>query len=557
MLRNEAVVCGVSLLLINLTLSLGGLAGGSVMVEWEVFSSGSAFYSLPLLFDWVSFSFSWAVSYIASMVMFFSVGYMGNERYLGRFIWIVFFFVFSMNCLIFIPSIWGIMLGWDGLGVTSFALVVYYQNKKSLAAGMLTALMNRVGDVLIIGVICMSSGQGQWSLCYPELAGLPFAASVCVVVAAMTKSAQFPFCSWLPAAMAAPTPVSALVHSSTLVTAGVYLLIRYSPHLSEVRSGLMFVASCTLILAAIGANLENDLKKIIALSTLSQLGMMMLAIAIGESSLALFHLLSHALFKALLFMCAGAMIHGGGDTQDIRLMGGLWSSMPTTMACFNAANLALCGMPFVGAFYSKDLILEKFLSGELGMWPVLVILIATSLTIFYSTRLSFLVGWGPSNSVSATAYSDEGWQAGAMLGLLGGALLGGAFLQKVFIEFNSFILLCHTGKMIIPLGLFFSLIMTLILNSGDQQLHMKSHFFSSLWFLSFISSTPISGRTLSVSRSSHSYLDQGWMEVGSGQGLHQSLFSAGRAHHKWQSMKITFLIGGGMVAGCLSAVVAL
>ena len=184
--------------------------------------------------------------------------------------------------------------------------------------------------------------------------------STLVILAAMTKSAQIPFSAWLPAAMAAPTPVSALVHSSTLVTAGVYLLIRFREVVNNIYAGklLLLLSGLTIFMAGVGANYEYDLKKIIALSTLSQLGLIMMILSMGYATLAYFHLLAHALFKALLFLCAGAIIHGIGDIQDIRCIGRLVGQMPLTLSCLNVANFALCGLPFLAGFYSKDLILE-------------------------------------------------------------------------------------------------------------------------------------------------------------------------------------------------------
>lgn len=178
-------------------------------------------------------------------------------------------------------------------------------------------------------------------------------------MAAITKRAQIPFSAWLPAAMAAPTPVSALVHSSTLVTAGIYLLIRFRSALSEtILPILLLFSSLTMFMSGLGANFEYDLKKIIALSTLSQLGVILRILSLGFKDLAFFHLLTHALFKALLFICAGAIIHNVKEYQDIRLMGGLVVFIPLTCMCINLANLALCGTPFLAGFYSKDLILE-------------------------------------------------------------------------------------------------------------------------------------------------------------------------------------------------------
>lgn len=550
---NEAIVCGISLILVNLIIGFRASTTGSLIIEWEVFRLARAFYRFPILFDWVSIRFSWVVTYIARIVMFFSVGYMSEERFLGRFVWIVFFFVLSINFLIFVPRVWGIILGWDGLGVSSFALVIYYQNNKSLSAGMLTALVNRVGDAIFILSICIMCRQGQWSLCYHEKAFT--ACGISIVIAAITKRAQFPFCRWLPAAIAAPTPVSALVHSSTLVTAGVYVLIRFSEYLVDVRGGLMFVARCTLMLAAIGANIENDLKKIIALSTLSQLGMIILAISFNERALALFHLLAHALLKALLFICAGAIIHGGGDTQDIRLIGGLWLSMPATMACFNVANLALCGMPFVGAFYSKDLILEKILSADAGVYIVTLVVVATGLTISYSLRLSFIVGWGPINGVPIRCYGDEKWQTGSIYGLVGAAVTGGAFIQKIFIEFNSVVFSFPCVKIVVPICLSLSVFLRLGVFIGGPKFSVKNHFFRRIWFLSFISAKPLGNRGLYRSSGFNKKLDKGWRDKRRGSGAFRNLRLSGKINHLWQSIRVTRIVGGGLLARSFKPIV--
>lgn len=188
-----------------------------------------------------------------------------------------------------------------------------------------------------------------------------------VILAGLTKRAQLPFSAWLPAAIAAPTPVSALVHSSTLVTAGVYILIRFSELIRELQmTVLLFVASLTMFMASLGANLEFDLKKIIALSTLSQLGLIMAVLAIGRADLAFFHLVIHALFKALLFICAGSIIHSCGGYQDIRIIGSLVRFMPLRTSLLYLANLAIIGAPFLAGFYSKDLALEVFFSRNLN-----------------------------------------------------------------------------------------------------------------------------------------------------------------------------------------------
>ncbi|MBY0379946.1 MAG: NADH dehydrogenase subunit 5 [Burkholderiales bacterium] len=221
-----------------------------------------------------------------------------------------------------------------------------------------------------------------------------------LVLVASTKSAQLPFSSWLPAAMAAPTPVSSLVHSSTLVTAGVYLLIRLNYLLSSAsflwiltRLGLL-----TIIIAGLRAVGELDMKKVIALSTLSQLGIIFITLGLGLPSLAFFHLISHAYFKAMLFMCAGAIIHSLKDYQDLRILGGRLTGLPYAARIFLVANLRLCGIPFISGFFSKDLILEVFIIRGPNLLIFFLAIIATGLTVIYSIKLSVNIFLGSSRS---------------------------------------------------------------------------------------------------------------------------------------------------------------
>lgn len=253
-----------------------------------------------------------------------------------------------------------------------------------------------------------------------------------IVLAAMTKRAQIPFSAWLPAAMAAPTPVSALVHSSTLVTAGVYLLIRFRPRLRG-RVGqrvLLVLARLTMFMAGLGANFETDLKKIIALSTLSQLGVIITILSLGWAELAFFHLLAHALFKALLFMSAGSIIHRVGDYQDIRVIGRLVAYMPLRVMMINLANLALCGSPFLAGFYSKDLILEVAFMSELNRVCFWLLVLSTGLTVCYTFRLVFYSISGDYNLFANSAVSDEDVvMTYPMIALGVGAIRGGCLLS--------------------------------------------------------------------------------------------------------------------------------
>lgn len=259
------------------------------------------------------------------------------------------------------------------MGLTSFILVSYYQRDKALGAGLVTAFINRVGDALLLLRIALLGVNGHWYMW-----GLRWADSMVgvvmliVVIVAITKRAQIPFSYWLPAAMRAPTPVSALVHSSTLVTAGVYLLIRLLCRIGDLVlrrliSGLLLTVSLvTVIISGLSGCFEVDLKKVVALSTLRQLGIIIFSLRIGYYGLAFFHLVRHALFKALLFLRVGRAIHMFRSSQELRDYGGLWVRRPCTRGCWALARISLMGLPFLSGFYSKDLIVEGCLSGGLN-----------------------------------------------------------------------------------------------------------------------------------------------------------------------------------------------
>nr|UUG47466.1 NADH dehydrogenase subunit 5 [Ips shangrila] len=488
-----------------------------------------------LYLDWMTFLFMSFVFFISSMILNYSSEYMIGDKFLKRFIFLMIMFVCSMMMLILNLNLISILIGWDGLGLVSYALVIYYQNVKSNSAGMLTALSNRIGDAAIILAISFSVHYGSFNFVFylswwsQEESGFMNMILILIILAAMTKSAQLPFSSWLPAAMAAPTPVSSLVHSSTLVTAGVYLLIRVSGALSlEMTEFLLIVSLLTMFMAGLAANLEYDLKKIIALSTLSQLGLMMTILSLGESNLAFMHLLIHALFKALLFMCAGAIIHNFGDNQDIRNMGGLASKLPLTGACMNISNFALCGLPFLSGFYSKDLIAE-FLSLQYS--SVLVYFIfyfSIGLTAAYSIRLSYYVFWSEAKFMSLSGFSDEnnGVMTKSMLGLVGMVVFMGSFYSWVFLDTPYFIILPSFMKIMTLFFIFFGLIVGVELVQMEffyKNLYLNtkniSLFLAGMWNSPIISTAGINKHTLFYGKALYSVLDQGWLEYYGSSGI--------------------------------------
>lgn len=251
--------------------------------------------------------------------------------------------------------------------------------------------------------------------------------SFLIVLAAMTKRAQIPFSAWLPAAIAAPTPVSALVHSSTLVTAGVYLLIRFSYLLDLDRKNLLlFLSVLTIFISGLVAIYEYDLKKIIALSTLRQLGVMMFSISLGLYVVAFLHLIIHALFKAMLFLCAGVIIHGVGGSQDIRVYGSQIKNFPLVGVCLNLANISLCGIPFLSGFYSKDMVVELASQGTWNLLIVFIIFISLGLTVAYRLRLVYyrLVGH-PKGEVNSLVCDSDYFMVIPIVNLTIGALFSG------------------------------------------------------------------------------------------------------------------------------------
>nr|YP_010936435.1 NADH dehydrogenase subunit 5 [Agetocera filicornis]WKW54888.1 NADH dehydrogenase subunit 5 [Agetocera filicornis] len=485
-----------------------------------------------ILLDWMSLMFMSFVLFISSMVIFYSEEYMGDDKFKNRFILLVVMFVFSMMMLIISPNLISILLGWDGLGLVSYCLVIYYQNIKSFNAGMLTALSNRIGDVALLMAIAWMINFGSWNfIFYLEIMKEDLVMqliSYLVVLAAMTKSAQIPFSSWLPAAMAAPTPVSSLVHSSTLVTAGVYLLIRFNFAFSDLLMLiLVFISSLTMFMSGMGANFEFDLKKIIALSTLSQLGLMLSILALGEYKLAFFHLLIHALFKALLFMCAGSIIHNMGNCQDIRYMGGLIGQLPLTCTYLNICNLSLCGLPFLSGFYSKDLIVEVLSMNYMNMYIYFIFFFSIGLTVSYSFRLTYYSLTGDFNFISFNMIQDNGLiMLKGMSGLILFVIFSGSMFSWMMFSTPYFICLSFIMKIMTLIYIFMGLWIGYELAKfklSYVSLSLKNLtlvlFFSSMWNMPILSTLGVNYYPTMLGNFYMKSFDQGWLEYYGGMNL--------------------------------------
>ena len=511
----------INLIILTLILSLSfKLNRTTLFFEWVIGRNINNF-SLTLLFDFTSLLFLRAVFCISSNVVWFRISYIRADKDAVRFILLVFGFITSIILIILSPNIIRILLGWDGLGLVSYCLVVYYPTKKSISAGMLTVLRNRVGDVCVLLSIAWFRRIGDFNF-LPWVQTNFFESNywlaLLVVLAAITKRAQIPFSAWLPAAMAAPTPVSALVHSSTLVTAGVYLLIRFSFLLeNHVATILLPISVLTIFISGIVAVFEFDLKKIIALSTLRQLGIIIFSISLGLYNIAFFHLIIHALFKALLFLCAGILIHGVGGSQDIRIYGGLSLSYPLTGVCINLANLSLCGIPFMSGFYSKDLIVELACQSSWNMFIIFIIFISLGLTVIYSVRLVYnrMTNFPGLYSSHFTCDLDTHLtHPVAFLTFI--SLFSGASLSWILIDTPLLIFIPSILKLgaliLITLSIFLTLGFCSFTLNFKTSLIIPLYFLGVIWFLPNLRGQLSSKSILRLGESSLKLIDQGWIE---------------------------------------------
>nr|ANH54439.1 NADH dehydrogenase subunit 5 [Cycloneda sanguinea] len=499
--------------------------------EYNFFNLNSVKFEMLILMDWMSIMFMSFVLLISSMVIYFSKFYMNHDLNKNRFILLVVLFVFSMILMIMSPNLISILLGWDGLGLVSYCLVIYYQNMKSYVAGMLTALSNRVGDVMLLMSIAWMVNFGSWNLTLymdfyindenMQLIG------ILLILASLTKSAQIPFSAWLPAAMAAPTPVSALVHSSTLVTAGVYLLMRFHFLVMEYYMIFLFLGLLTMFMSGLGANFEYDLKKIIALSTLSQLGLMFMTLGLGSVNLVFFHLLIHALFKALLFMCAGNFIYLLNDCQDIRFMGSLIYKNPMTVVYFNVSNFSLCGIPFFSGFYSKDLIMEFYSMMDLNLFVYIVSFLSLGLTVSYSMRLVYYLMF---NSVHFSSLSIMNEMKNSMIYSMGlmffMVLFSGSMVTWLMME-NLFLVILPIFMKLLTLLMVF---MGMMLGYEISKFNLSNYLFflnfmnllnfnSLMWNINYITSFGLNYYVLKNGNLNMKFMDLGWLEFIGSQGL--------------------------------------
>ena len=489
----------------------------SVLIDFELMISCFLKFSFIILLDKFRLIFFISVILISLRVFFFSQSYMSGDRYFIRFHVLLTSFVLSMIILIFRPNLIRVLLGWDGLGIRSYLLVIYYSSKKSFNSGIITMLSNRVGDALILVSLCyfLILESVNLNIIFFNRSFNRARIVLLVLFAACTKRAQIPFRAWLPAAIAAPTPVSALVHSSTLVTAGVYLIFRFRDtlYLLGINNILLILGPLTILIASGSAFYEIDIKKIVALSTLSQLGVIITAIGSGMYILRFFHLLTHAFFKALLFIRAGNLIHASERYQDLRVIGGSSEVIPLSKSIVIATSMSLCGLPFISAFYSKEIIIERLLIVNSFLWAYALIVLGVLITVFYSMRfLIVAISWVNRQRSLFLKIDIDFFTNFSMVVLILPAFLGGR-MTNYLLKIDSLFLVSPLLKWGVLGGLRAGVILfyVIFLNKNFTHLSPKNRVIANLWRLPIFSGQLPVASSRSVGDLIHKISDFSWL----------------------------------------------